>query len=100
MITVNPVPDVEILNLLTEHDIMGPPVVLQADPAGGLFTGPGVTSSIPVSFYPSVAGSENSPHNIVYAFTDSNNCTGRDTVIVNVLEPFGSILFNKSVAFA
>ncbi|MFC2116455.1 T9SS type A sorting domain-containing protein [Bacteroidota bacterium] len=98
LITFFPVPIVEILNLPTEHDILGDPIELQADPEGGIFSGPGVTSSIPVSFYPSVAGTENSPHEIIYSYTDTNGCTSRDAVIVHVIESSGNITFSKPVA--
>ncbi|KPL14824.1 MAG: hypothetical protein AMS26_09405, partial [Bacteroides sp. SM23_62] len=97
MITVHPLPDVEILNLLEVYDIDEGPVELHCTPAGGMFTGPGITFP-PWTFIPQMAGTENSPHEIIYTYTDSNTCTNADTVIVQVIEAGGYISFEKPVA--
>jgi hypothetical protein len=53
-------------------------VTLTGTPAGGTFSGPGVSAN---SFDPSIgAGAQT----IVYSFTDNNGCTGTSTVVVNV----------------
>jgi hypothetical protein len=53
-------------------------VTLTGTPAGGAFSGPGVSGN---SFDPSIgAGAQT----IVYSFTDNNGCTGTSTVVVNV----------------
>jgi hypothetical protein len=97
LITVHPLPDVEILNLLEIYDIEESPVVLDYSPAGGTFTGPGITNP-PWTFIPSLAGTQDSPHEIIYSYTDDNTCTSSDTVIVQVMEAGGYISFERSVA--
>jgi trimeric autotransporter adhesin len=55
------------------------PVPLTGFPAGGFFSGPGVSGS---SFTPSVAGI--GLHAIVYTYTDANGCVNSETRQVNV----------------
>jgi hypothetical protein len=97
LITVHPLPDVEIFNLLEIYDVEEPPVELDFTPAGGTFTGPGITSP-PWTFIPFLAGTEDSPHEIIYTYTDVNSCSNADTVMVQVLEAGGYISFEKPVA--
>jgi hypothetical protein len=97
LITVHPLPDVEIFNLLEIYDLEEPPVELDYTPAGGTFTGPGITSP-PWTFIPLLAGTEDSPHEIIYTYTDQNSCSNADTVMVQVLEAGGYISFEKPVA--
>jgi len=97
LITVHPIPDVEILNLLEIYDVEEQPVELDYTPAGGTFTGPGITHP-PWTFIPLLAGTEDSPHEIIYSYTDENTCSNTDTVIVQVLEAGGYISFERSVA--
>ncbi len=97
LITVRPLPDVEIFNLLEIYDIEESPVELDYSPAGGTFTGPGITNP-PWTFIPSLAGTQDSPHEIIYTYTDENTCTSSDTVIVQVMEAGGYISFERSVA--
>lgn len=53
-------------------------VTLSGTPAGGTFSGPGVSGN---SFDPSIGiGAQT----VVYTFTDNNGCTGTSTVVVNV----------------
>ena len=49
-------------------------------PAGGTYSGPGVSGN---QFNPVVAGLGNK--NVIYAFTDSAGCVGRDTSVINVI---------------
>jgi hypothetical protein len=98
IITVNPLPVVEIINLLESYDVDGERVLLEGIPTGGTFIGPGVTSSKPYYFYPYFAGTDNSPHQIIYSYTDNNTCTSRDTAMVNVIRASGTITFEKPVA--
>ena len=97
LITVHLLPDVEILNLLEIYDIEESPVVLDYSPSGGSFTGAGITNP-PWTFIPSLAGTQDSPHEIIYSYTDENTCTSSDTVIVQVIEAGGYISFERSVA--
>jgi hypothetical protein len=53
-------------------------VTLTGTPAGGAFSGPGVSGN---SFDPSIGVGAQT---IVYSFTDNNGCTGTSTVVVNV----------------
>lgn len=48
-------------------------------PSGGTYSGPGVTGN---TFDPSVAGVGNK--NVVYAYTDTAGCVGRDTSVITV----------------
>jgi len=55
-------------------------------PLGGMFSGNGViTSGSKVYFYPSIASSVDSPHDISYTYTDGNGCskTITQSVVVN-----------------
>ncbi len=97
LIIVNPLPDVEILNLLEIYDIEESPVVLDYSPAGGSFNGTGITNP-PWTFIPALAGTQDSPHEIIYSYTDENSCSSSDTVIVQVMESGGYISFERSVA--
>ena len=97
LITVHPIPGVEIFNLLEIYDIEESPVILDYSPAGGTFTGPGITNP-PWTFIPSLAGTQDSPHEIIYSYTDDNACSSSDTVIVQVVEAGGYISFERSVA--
>lgn len=58
------------------------PVVLAGSPAGGTFTGPGITGT---DFIPSDATA--GTHTVTYEFTDGNGCTNTadNTVAVNAL---------------
>jgi hypothetical protein len=49
-------------------------------PAGGTFSGNGITAS--GTFYPAIAGTGN--HNIIYSYTDTNGCTSSDTSAISV----------------
>ena len=97
LITVHPIPHVEILNLLEIYDIDEDPVTLQYTPEGGRFTGPGITFP-PWTFIPGLAGTEDSPHEIIYSYTDSNTCSSADTMIVQVIDAGGYISFERPVA--
>jgi hypothetical protein len=97
LITVHPIPHVEILNLLEIYDLDEDPVTLQYTPEGGRFTGPGITFP-PWTFIPGLAGTEDSPHEIIYSYTDSNTCSSADTMIVQVIDAGGYISFERPVA--
>ena len=63
--------------------VIFPPITLQATPAGGDWSGPGVANGI---FNPVIAGV--GQHVLTYSFTDGNGCTTTDTIHVQV-EPCG-----------
>lgn len=84
-------PDVEISNLNSAYNLRGNPVPLTGNPTGGTFSGLGVISATNM-FYPSIAGTLNSPHTIIYEYSDpQNGCTNRDTAIVEVIDADASI---------
>ena len=92
-VNVKPLPDVSITGLNPAYSVDSNPVPLNGTPEGGTFSGPGVFSSTAM-FYPNVAGTEGSPHSIVYTYTDgSTSCTNRDTAMVSVIEAQGVIQF-------
>ena len=53
--------------------------MLSANPAGGIWSGPGVIANL---FDPSIAGF--GLHNISYFYTDANSCTNSDTLLMTV----------------
>jgi PKD repeat protein len=82
IITVMPAPVATITPVVTQF-VNGPPVNLSATPAGGTWSGPGITGAI---FYPGVAGLGN--HVIRYITqTDRFGCSGTDTIHINVIKP-------------
>ncbi|PKP01425.1 MAG: hypothetical protein CVU11_15285 [Bacteroidetes bacterium HGW-Bacteroidetes-6] len=78
-VTVNPIPAVSISNLDTFYCYYNPNVNIIGLPAGGYFSGPGISDSL---FNPAIAGIGTWP--VVYSFTDNNLCAGADTVFVIV----------------
>jgi hypothetical protein len=94
LITVHPLPNVEIKNLRNEYILTEAFVELDYTPADGKFTGPGISNN-PWTFTPLLAGIENSPHTIIYEFTDENTCFNADTVIVEVVYGSAGIIFEN-----
>lgn len=87
-ITIHDVGAVSFTGLDTDYCVNEPVAVLTGNPAGGLFTGPGVAGN---TFAPAGAGT-GGPFDVMYAYTDSNNCTVKDTQSVTVLNaPFAQI---------
>ncbi|MBE0641177.1 MAG: hypothetical protein IH599_04025, partial [Bacteroidales bacterium] len=80
IVLVNPLPNVTfaVINPVT---IGTPPFVLtQGSPAGGTYTGPGVTAGM---FYPNVAGQ--GIHTLTYSYTDPlTGCSGSATRAIDV----------------
>ncbi|MFQ3576298.1 MAG: hypothetical protein SNJ77_07680, partial [Cytophagales bacterium] len=64
------------------------PINMTASPAGGVFSGNGVSGN---QFNPATAGVGN--HLITYTFTDANNCSNQSTRLVTV-HPLPVIIFN------
>ena len=63
-------------------------VILNATPAGGLFSGTGITNGSSGIFDPSVAGAGD--HVITYVYTDGNGCTGSGTRTITVSDCNGN----------
>ncbi len=74
-----PLPEPLIIDLDSSYCSGDSAVVLNGDPSGGSFSGPGVYAG---EFDPQTAGTGS--HTITYSYTDSNGCTGStdSTVIV------------------
>src|SRR5690606_16061682 len=56
-----------------------PPVMLNGTPAGGVWSGPGVSGD---QFDPAVAGE--GQHELTYTYTDGNGCIAAETTIIEV----------------
>jgi hypothetical protein len=69
-VTVNPLPAVSFTGLNGGYCIANGSAVLNGNPAGGTFSGPGITGN---SFSPQAAGI--GMHTIIYSFTDTNGCS-------------------------
>lgn len=77
--TVNALPTVAFTGLDTFYCNNAAATTLTGSPAGGTFSGPGVTGN---SFDPVAAG--NGSHSITYTFTDNNGCTNQSISSTNV----------------
>ncbi|MBX7108599.1 MAG: T9SS type A sorting domain-containing protein [Chitinophagales bacterium] len=84
-VIVSPLPVVQLTGLSNTYEVIAPAVTLSGTPAGGNFSGPGVTGN---SFSPAAAG-VGGPYVISYTYSDANACTGVDTVHVVVTFPIG-----------
>jgi PKD repeat protein len=70
-ITVNPLPTVSYTGLAASYNVSAPAATLTPSPAGGTFSGPGISGN---TFTPSVAGI-GGPYTITYTYTNGNGCT-------------------------
>ncbi len=79
-VTVNPLPLVTLnpINDVCLHDV--PFVLTQGTPAGGVYTGPGITGTD--IFDPALAGT--GIHILTYTYTDNNLCVNEDTQTIKV----------------
>ncbi|HRZ42786.1 MAG TPA: T9SS type A sorting domain-containing protein [Bacteroidales bacterium] len=73
--SVNPLPLVTFTGLDPQYCINAPIANLTDNPAGGTFSGPGISGN---QFLPSAAGVGN--HQITYTYTDGNGCTNSKTM--------------------
>lgn len=80
LVLVNPLPAVSISGLQPSYCISSGVVALMAMPAGGVFSGPGITGNI---FDPALAG-EGGPFAITYTYTDISGCSNTATETVTV----------------
>lgn len=79
VVEVYPLPLVSISGLNVDYTEDSPPVQLIGTPIGGTFSGAGLVGD---QFDPSAAGV--GQHTIYYTYTDANNCTNKDSAVVNV----------------
>ncbi len=80
-VTVNALPSVSFNGLNAQYDDTDLPVTLIGNPAGGVFSGPGMSGSM---FDPSIAG-VGGPYTITYSYTDANGCSNSysQSVLIN-----------------
>ena len=69
--TVNPLPSVSFSGLAASYNVTDPSATLTGSPAGGTFSGPGISGN---SFSPSSAG-VGGPYTITYSYTNGNGCS-------------------------
>lgn len=70
-VTVNAIPSVSFSGLAASYLNTDPAATLTGSPAGGTFSGPGISGN---TFNPSVAGN-GGPYTILYSYTDGNGCS-------------------------
>ncbi len=95
VVTENPLPTVNVINLLSTYNYTDDPVVLTGSPSEGTFSGPGITTSDD-TFHPNLADTV-SPNQILYSYTDGNGCTNIDTNMVDVVTSGGKIDSLKAI---
>ncbi|MGV3640460.1 MAG: T9SS type A sorting domain-containing protein, partial [Adhaeribacter sp.] len=78
-VSVNPLPSVSFSGLPAKICTDTAPITLTGTPAGGTFSGPGISGS---TFNPAAAGA--GAHTITYRFTNGNQCTNSANVFVLV----------------
>ncbi len=79
-VVVNPNPVVSMSGLGTQYFTNDAPITLNGTPAGGTFTGTGVSGN---TFDPSAAG-VGGPYTVTYSYTDGNGCSASATANVTV----------------
>jgi len=82
-VTVNALPTVNFSGLNAAYCVDASAVTLTGSPAGGTFSGTGISGS---TFNPATSG-VGGPHTITYSYTDANGCSNTSTqqVTVNAL---------------
>lgn len=85
-ITVNPLPTVSFSGLSSTYNVSASAATLTGSPAGGTFSGTGISGNI---FIPATAG-VGGPYTITYSYTDGNSCSNsasQTTTVVNCTTP-------------
>jgi bacillolysin len=83
--TINPAPAINMSTNQTNLCLGVPPVMINATPVGGTFSGPGMTSNL---FNPAVAGT--GTFTIFYNYTDpTTNCSSVDSLVMSVADCTG-----------
>jgi glucose/arabinose dehydrogenase len=82
--TLDTLPIVSIDDISTDYCINSPTISLVGNPAGGTFSGPGITAS---RFNPFTAGV--GIHTISYSVADGNGCANFDSISIQVNECLG-----------
>jgi len=79
-VMINSLPALSFITTKKVYSVCSQSVYLNAQPSGGIFSGPG-TSTAGI-FSPSVAGA--GTHSIIYSFTDLNSCSNTTALSVTV----------------
>ena len=79
VVTVTTLPTVSFSGLASSYCLIAPTVTLTGSPAGGTFSGPGISGN---TFNPGTAGA--GTHNITYSYTNVLGCTNTSTQTVTV----------------
>lgn len=87
-LSVNPITPVTILMDRKAYLVSESGIQLTADPAGGSFTGVGVSAN---KFYPRIATPVGSPHTITYTYYNQFGCASKDEAEVYVLYGEGGV---------
>ena len=82
-LTIYPLPAVDAGLPVTLCDQMIPHILTGYSPAGGLWSGPGVTPA--GIFTPGLTGTGN--FTLYYSYTDGNSCSAADSVVITVISP-------------
>ncbi|MEP7169000.1 MAG: T9SS type A sorting domain-containing protein, partial [Bacteroidota bacterium] len=85
-ITVNALPSVSFSGLAASYNVSASAATLTGSPAGGTFSGPGISGNV---FTPSSAG-VGGPYTIIYFYTDANGCSNsssHQTTVTNCAVP-------------
>jgi PKD repeat protein len=89
-VKVNEKTYVEFLNIATGYSVEEDPVQLLTNIPGGIFSGPGVVSPNGI-FDPAIADTVDSPHTIIYAYTNEQGCVSEAEALVFVLGAMGGV---------
>ncbi|MFH2095639.1 MAG: immunoglobulin domain-containing protein, partial [Bacteroidota bacterium] len=89
--TGHTLPSVSMSGLDAEHCLNDNPDILTGTPAGGAFTGNGMTGN---TLYPDIAGT--GTHLITYTYTDTVGCTDTDTASTIIHEIPGIFIGNDT----
>jgi PKD repeat protein len=90
-LTVNQIPSVDMTPAIIDtmcRENSGAPITLIGTPAGGTFSGPGVTGSV---YDPAIAGV--GTHTITYSYTDGNGCSS-SVEVISVIQDCAAITEN------
>jgi PKD repeat protein len=79
LITANQPPVASLTATATSACLSDGAIILSGTPAGGTYSGPGVTGA---SFSPSSAGT--GTHSVVYSYTDANGCSDTAMIAITV----------------
>lgn len=89
-VTINPLPKLNLDRVDFSYCLEGQPVELPAEPSGGVFSGPGISNN---HFLPAQAGLGN--HEVIYTYTDTNNCSAN--IVATVLVELCSGVSNSDL---